>query len=134
MTARLLTMPALRLPRLRMPHPKHMFAMLILATTAALYLLAGLSVTHLNPGADPAHANVPKIGANALNVPGLGTPPVPEPLQFRDVAPAPPPAPANVRKIGANALNAPGLGTPPVPEPLQFRDVAPADAVAINAA
>jgi len=88
MTAKMLTMPALRLPRLRLPHAKHMFAMLILATTAALYLIAGLSVTHLRPGADAARANVPKIASNQLNVPGLGTPPVPEPLQFRDVAPA----------------------------------------------
>ena len=88
MTARMLTMPALRLPRLlRLPHAKHWFASLVLATTAALYLIAGLSVTTLHPGADPAHANVPKIGSNGLIVPGLGAPPVPEPLQFRDVAP-----------------------------------------------
>ena len=87
MTARLLTMPALRLPRLRMPHAKHWFASLILLTTAGLYLLAGLSVTTMRPGPDPAHANVPKISSGQLLVPGLGAPPVPEPMQFRDVAP-----------------------------------------------
>jgi spore germination cell wall hydrolase CwlJ-like protein len=119
MTAKLLTMPALRLPRLRMPHAKHMFAMLILATTALLYLIAGLSVTHLRPGADPAHANVPKLGSNGLNVPGLGTPPVPEPLQFRDVAPA-----------DAVAINAAiPLSTEPNPAARPFREAyaTPAD-------
>jgi spore germination cell wall hydrolase CwlJ-like protein len=88
MTANMLTMPALRLPRLpRLPHAKHWFASLVLATTAALYLIAGLSVTTLRPGPDPAHANVPKILSSQLFIPGLGAPPVPEPLQFRDVAP-----------------------------------------------
>ena len=87
MTANMLTMPALRLPRLpRLPHAKHWFASLVLATTAALYLIAGLTVT-LRPGPDPAHANVPKIVSGRLFIPGLGAPPVPEPLQFRDVAP-----------------------------------------------
>ncbi|HEX4738622.1 MAG TPA: cell wall hydrolase [Allosphingosinicella sp.] len=88
MTARLLTMPALRLSRLPRPHAKHWFASLVLATTAGLYLLAGLSVTTFRPGPDPAHANVPRIGlSQQLFIPGLGAPPVPEPLQFRDVAP-----------------------------------------------
>ena len=34
------------------------FAQIILLTTAGLYLLAGLSVTTMRPGPDPAHANV----------------------------------------------------------------------------
>src|SRR3954465_8884442 len=88
MTAIMPTMPVLRLPKLlRMPHAKQWLASLVLVTTVALYLIAGLSVTTLPPGADPAHANVPKIGSNSLIIPGLGAPPVPEPLQFRDVAP-----------------------------------------------
>ncbi|MDB5691752.1 MAG: cell wall hydrolase, partial [Alphaproteobacteria bacterium] len=89
MTARMLTMPALRLPRLpRLPHARPTLASLVLATTAALYLIAALSVTALSPGADPAHANLPRLSSTNLSVPGLGAPPVPEPLQFRDVAPA----------------------------------------------
>jgi hypothetical protein len=88
MTANMLAMPALRLPKLlRMPHAKQWLASLVLVTTVALYLIAGLSVTTLRPGADPAHANVPRIGSNSLIILGLGAPPVPEPLQFRDVAP-----------------------------------------------
>jgi spore germination cell wall hydrolase CwlJ-like protein len=58
--------------------------MLVLATGAGLYLIAGLSVTSLQPVGTPAHANVP---ANLRALPGLGVPPQPEPLQFRDVAP-----------------------------------------------
>ena len=87
MTARMLSMPALRLPRLKRPHAKHLLVSLVLATTFGLYLLAGLAVT-MRPGADPAHANVPKLSSGQLIVPGLGTPPVPEPLRFKDVAPA----------------------------------------------
>src|SRR3569833_2949764 len=82
MTTARLALPALRLPR--MPHFRHWLASLVLATTAGLYLIAGLSVTSLQPGATPAHANVPR---DLRIVPGLGVPPQPEPLQFRDVAP-----------------------------------------------
>ncbi len=87
MTSNMLTMPALRLPwRPRLPHAKQWFAFLVLATTAGLYLLAALSVTA--SGSDPARANVPRIvSSQQLFVPGLGAPPVPEPLQFRDVTP-----------------------------------------------
>src|SRR3569833_1926122 len=82
MTTARLALPALRLPP--MPHPRHWLASLVLATTAALYLNAGLSVTSLQPGATPAHANVPR---DLRIIPGLGVPPQPEPLQFKDVAP-----------------------------------------------
>jgi spore germination cell wall hydrolase CwlJ-like protein len=120
MTANMLTMPALRLPRLpRLPHARQGFATLVLATTAALYLVAGLAVTTLQPGSDPAHANVPKLASGQLIVPGLGAPPVPEPLQFRDVAPQ-----------DAVAINAAiPLSTDPNPAARPFREdfATPAD-------
>jgi spore germination cell wall hydrolase CwlJ-like protein len=120
MTARMLTMPDLRLLRRpRMPHARHWLASLVLATMAALYLIAGLSVTTLRPGADPAHANVPRLSSSSLIVPGLGAPPVPEPLQFRDVAPA-----------DAVAINAaiPVSDTPnPAARPFQAPFATPAD-------
>jgi spore germination cell wall hydrolase CwlJ-like protein len=67
-----------------MPQLRHWLALLVLATLACLYLIAGLSVTSLQPVGTPANANVP---ANLRALPGLGVPPQPEPLQFRDVAP-----------------------------------------------
>ncbi|MDB5721379.1 MAG: cell wall hydrolase [Alphaproteobacteria bacterium] len=82
MTTDRLVLPALRLPP--MPRLRHWLASLVLVTTAALYLVAGLSVTALQPVATPAHANVPRY---LPLVPGLGLPPQPEPLRFRDVAP-----------------------------------------------
>jgi spore germination cell wall hydrolase CwlJ-like protein len=82
MTPARLSLPALRLPP--MPHVRHWLASLVLATLATLYLIAGLSVTSLQPAATPAHANIPS-GLPAM--PGLGVPPQPEPLQFRNVAP-----------------------------------------------
>jgi spore germination cell wall hydrolase CwlJ-like protein len=78
------SLPALRLPS--MPEMRHWLAGLVLATTAALYLVAGLSVSALQPVSTAAHANVPQNLQQAL--PNLGTPPAPEPLQFRtDVSP-----------------------------------------------
>ncbi|HEX5183433.1 MAG TPA: cell wall hydrolase [Allosphingosinicella sp.] len=119
MTANMLTMPALRLPRLRLPRAKHWFASLVLAVTAGLYLLAGLSVTTLSSN-DPARANVPKIASSQqLFVPGLGAPPVPEPLQFRDVTPQ-----------DAQAINAAiPISTDPNPAARPFREdfATPAD-------
>jgi len=76
------TMPALRLPSL--PDKKHVMSALVLAVTFALYLFAGLSVTSVEP-VGTASANVPSH--LPIVVPGLGTVPTPEPLQFRDVAP-----------------------------------------------
>jgi spore germination cell wall hydrolase CwlJ-like protein len=120
MTAKMLTMPALRLPRLpRLPRVKHVVVSLVLATTAGLYLLAGLSVTTLRPGADPAHANVPRLSAAGLNVPGLGAPPVPEPLQFRDVAPA--------DAVAINAAVPIADGPNPAARPFQAPFATPAD-------
>src|SRR4051794_9045418 len=78
-----LTMPALRLPS--MPEARHWFAGLVLATTALLYLVAGLSVSSLQPVSTIAHANVPHNFGQALPT---GAPPAPEPLRFRtDVSP-----------------------------------------------
>ena len=82
MTTARLALPALRLPP--MPHFRHWLAMLVLVTGGALYLIAGLSLATLQPGATPALANVSR---GMPLIPGLGTPPQPEPLQFRDVAP-----------------------------------------------
>src|SRR4051794_16873677 len=82
MTTARLALPMLRLHAL--PHFRHWLTSLVLVTVAALYLIAGLSVTSLQPVGTPAHAN---IGRNAPIIPGLGVPPQPEPLQFRDVTP-----------------------------------------------
>jgi spore germination cell wall hydrolase CwlJ-like protein len=83
-----LTLPALRLPVLRrpgMPEARHWIAGLVLATTALLYLVAGLSISSLQPVSTLAHANVPHNLQQALPT---GAPPAPEPLQFRtDVSP-----------------------------------------------
>jgi spore germination cell wall hydrolase CwlJ-like protein len=79
-----IVMPALRLPTL--PEAKTWLSSIVLATTAALYLVAALSVSSIQPG-DAARANVRGGAAGLPSIPGLGTPPAPEPLQFRDVAP-----------------------------------------------
>jgi spore germination cell wall hydrolase CwlJ-like protein len=79
-----LSMPAFRLPRL--PRVKHALTSLVLATALCLYVLAALSVTSLQP-TSAARADVPTVDGR-LVVPGLGIPPAPEPLRFReDVAP-----------------------------------------------
>jgi hypothetical protein len=64
-----LRLPALRLPALRrptMPEARHWLAGLVLATTAALYLVAGLSIGALQPASTAAHANVPGTIQQAL--------------------------------------------------------------------
>ncbi|MFL6863884.1 MAG: cell wall hydrolase [Allosphingosinicella sp.] len=77
-------MPSFRLPRL--PRAKQWLSSLVLATAFALYVIAGLSVTSLQP-LEVARADVPTVNGR-LVVPGLGVPPAPEPLRFReDVAP-----------------------------------------------
>jgi spore germination cell wall hydrolase CwlJ-like protein len=76
------------LPRpslLRLPELRHWLASAVLATTAGLYILAGLSVAWLEPAGATPHSRL--AGAGGTVIPGLGTPPQPEPLQFREIAP-----------------------------------------------
>jgi spore germination cell wall hydrolase CwlJ-like protein len=73
--------PALRLPR---PEARQWLSSLVLATVVALYVVAGLSVSALEPAPGIAHA---RTAAGVPSIPGLGTPPQPEPLRFREVAP-----------------------------------------------
>ncbi|HYJ82839.1 MAG TPA: cell wall hydrolase [Allosphingosinicella sp.] len=68
----------------RLPGLRHWLASAVLATTAALYLVAGLSVAWLEPASATPNA---RFGNNARAIPGLGIPPQPEPLQFREIAP-----------------------------------------------
>lgn len=77
----------LRRPLLpRLPGPRHWFASAVLATMAALYLIAGLSVAWFEPASATPNARLAGAGA-ARSIPGLGIPPEPEPLQFREIAP-----------------------------------------------
>ena len=71
---------------LRLPELRHWLATAVLATTAGLYILAGLSVAWLEPASATPHARLTGPGAPVV-IPGLGTPPEPEPLQFREIAP-----------------------------------------------
>jgi hypothetical protein len=68
----------------RLPEAKHWLASAVLATTAGLYLVAGLSVAWLEPASATPNA---RLAGTGRGIPGLGIPPQPEPLQFRDVAP-----------------------------------------------
>jgi spore germination cell wall hydrolase CwlJ-like protein len=78
---------ALRRPALlRLPELRHWLATAVLATTACLYILAGLSVAWLEPASATPHGRLTGEGAPVV-IPGLGTPPEPEPLQFREIAP-----------------------------------------------
>jgi spore germination cell wall hydrolase CwlJ-like protein len=77
------------LPRpslLRMPEPRQWLASAVLATTAALYILAGLSLAWLEPASATPNARMPGEAGRAV-IPGLGVVPQPEPLQFREIAP-----------------------------------------------
>ncbi|HEU0100581.1 MAG TPA: cell wall hydrolase [Allosphingosinicella sp.] len=75
----------LRRPYLpRVPGLRHWLASAVLATTAALYLIAGLSVSWLEPASATPNA---RLGNSVRGIPGLGIPPQPEPLQFREIAP-----------------------------------------------
>ena len=74
---------ALRRPQL--PELRHLLAAAVLATMFCLYLVAGFSVTSMAPGAEGAHARVPRDVVAALA--GKGGPPKAEPLQFREVKP-----------------------------------------------
>src|SRR5436853_631378 len=71
------------LPRLF--EPKHWLASAVLATMAGLYILAGMSLAWLEPAKATPHARNGAAAAPAI--PGLGVPPQPEPLQFREIAP-----------------------------------------------
>jgi spore germination cell wall hydrolase CwlJ-like protein len=74
-------MPRLAMPRL--PSPRHWLTSLVLATTFLLYAVAGLSLHWLQPG---GAANA-RVAPGMPVIPGLGTPPAPEPLRFREIAP-----------------------------------------------
>jgi hypothetical protein len=68
----------------RMPGVRHWLASAVLATTAGLYMVAGLSLAWLQPASATPNA---QLGGTARGIPGLGIPPQPEPLQFREIAP-----------------------------------------------
>jgi len=59
-------------------------ALLLLGLALLLYVLAGLSLAGMEGVRDAARANTP---SGRPVVPGLGVPPQPEPMRFRDVAP-----------------------------------------------
>ncbi|HEY0113498.1 MAG TPA: cell wall hydrolase [Allosphingosinicella sp.] len=67
-----------------LPEARHWVTSLVLATTFALYAIAGLSVTSLTPVNGTANA---RVAAGLPTVSGLGTPPAAEPLRFREIAP-----------------------------------------------
>ena len=68
----------------RVPGLRNWLASAVLATMAGLYLVAGLSVAWLEPASATPNA---RLAGTGPGIPGLGIPPKPEPLQFRDVAP-----------------------------------------------
>ena len=69
----------------RVPGLRNWLASAVLATMAGLYLVAGLSVAWLEPASATPHGRL--AGTGATVIPGLGTPPEPEPLQFLEIAP-----------------------------------------------
>ena len=69
----------------KLPELRHWLASAVLATTAGLYVLAGLSVAWFEPASATPHARLG--GAGGTVIPGLGTPPKPEPLQFLEIPP-----------------------------------------------
>jgi spore germination cell wall hydrolase CwlJ-like protein len=80
-----IALPALRLPRMpRMPELRHWLSSFVLATLVGLYVVAGLSVAPIGPA---SRAATPRLSSDQVIVPGLGKPPEPEPLQFREIAP-----------------------------------------------
>jgi spore germination cell wall hydrolase CwlJ-like protein len=80
MTSAALSLPALRL---RLPEARHWLSGLVLATAAALYLVAGLSLASMNSGPGATGA----AGAGAGAIADLRSPPKAEPLRFRPVPP-----------------------------------------------
>ncbi|HYG48144.1 MAG TPA: cell wall hydrolase [Allosphingosinicella sp.] len=69
----------------RVPELRHWLASAVLATLAGLYVVAGLSVAWLEPARATPHDRLSANGGQGI--PGLGIPPQPEPLQFREIAP-----------------------------------------------
>ena len=63
-----------RLPLVKLPELRHWLASAVLATTAGLYVLAGLSLAWLEPASATPHARLTGAGAPVV-IPGLGTPP-----------------------------------------------------------
>ena len=76
-----IAMPPLRLPAVE---KRHWASGAMLGLAVLLYVLAGLSLSVLEPSRGAAFAKVP-AGAGA--VPGLGVPPKAEPLLVREIAP-----------------------------------------------
>jgi spore germination cell wall hydrolase CwlJ-like protein len=76
-------LPAPRLP-FAMPDTRTWLSSLVLVTTVALYLMAAFSLASVRPVDAVAGS---KVNAGSPVIPGLGTPPEPEPLQFRQVDP-----------------------------------------------
>jgi hypothetical protein len=74
-----------RLPLLRLPELRHWLASAVLATMAALYIVAGLSVAWFEPASATPNARMADSAGSVI--PGLGAPPKPEPLQFREIPP-----------------------------------------------
>jgi len=68
----------------RVPELRHWLASAVLATMAGLYLIAGLSVAWFEPASATPNA---RLASHGRGIPGLGIPPQPEPLQFREIAP-----------------------------------------------
>ncbi|MFL6846591.1 MAG: cell wall hydrolase [Allosphingosinicella sp.] len=68
----------------KLPELRHWLTSLVLATMVGLYIIAGLSVAWFEPASATPNA---RLGSAAPVVPGLGAPPQPEPLQFREIAP-----------------------------------------------
>jgi Cell Wall Hydrolase len=82
LTSLALPVSRLRLPKL--PDTKQWLSSLVLVTMAGLYMVAGLSVTALEPGRGVAGT---RTADGRPVIPGLGVPPKPEPLRFREVPP-----------------------------------------------
>jgi hypothetical protein len=74
------------LPALDSPaSPKrHWPAAILLGVALFLWLVAGFSLAGLEAPRSAAHASIPN---GRIMIPGLGTPPAPEPMRLRDVAP-----------------------------------------------
>jgi spore germination cell wall hydrolase CwlJ-like protein len=81
MTSAGLTLPAFRVPRLER---RHWIPVLVLAVAASLYLFAGFSLAAMEQAGAGSGAAIPS-GSSAQLDPRA--PPIPEPLQFRPVAP-----------------------------------------------
>jgi spore germination cell wall hydrolase CwlJ-like protein len=81
-----MNLPSIALPALRIPllGKRQVLSSFVLVVFVALYVVAGLSIALLEPARSVASARIP---AGTPVVPGLGVPPEPEPMRFRDIAP-----------------------------------------------